>query len=34
MPDIYQQFVRDIPGSRRFLLKWGSQCFLNQKANV
>jgi hypothetical protein len=21
MPDIYQQFVRDIPGSRRFLLK-------------
>jgi hypothetical protein len=21
MPDIYKQFVRDIPGSRRFLLK-------------
>jgi hypothetical protein len=21
MPDIYQQFVRDVPGSRRFLIK-------------
>jgi hypothetical protein len=30
MPDIYDQFVRDMPGSRRFLLKWGSQCFLEK----